>query len=101
MPPSAGLGLVWRVGSCLPGEPAECFGDHLIAVPDGVLVDHGCAGAGVPTAGHQFFDRRAGRGGECAARVSEIVEVQARSASCLPPLSERISRPGYSRRDVA
>src|SRR6516162_6762038 len=74
-------GLVSRVGLGLAGEPAERLGDHLIAVPGGMLVDHRGAGAGMPKAGHQFFDRRARRGGERAARMSQVMEVQARRAS--------------------
>jgi len=74
-------GLVSRAGLSLAGKSAECLGDHLIAVPSGVLVDHGRAGAGMTEAGHQFFDRRARRGGKRAARVSQVVKMKARYAS--------------------
>src|SRR6266702_3376325 len=76
-------GPVAAVGLCLAGEPAECFGDHLITVSGGVLVDHGRADAGVPETGHQFLDRCAGYStGKCPTCVSQVVEVQLRRACC-------------------
>ena len=64
----------------LAGQAAECFGDHLITITGGVLVDYGRAGAGVPEPGHQFLEGRARGGGERSPGVPEvglIVEVQA------------------------
>ena len=60
----------------MPGQVAERLSDGLITVARSVLVDEGGARAGVPKAGHQLLQTRAGSGGEGPARMPEIVKVE-------------------------
>ena len=54
-----------------------CLRDGLVAVAGRVLVDHGCARAGVAEPDHQFLKGHAGSSGESAAGVSQVLEVNA------------------------
>src|SRR5450755_882469 len=61
------------------GQAAERLRDGLVTVAGGMLVDHCSARAGVTEPGHQLLESRAGSSREGAARVSQIVKVDAGS----------------------
>ena len=71
------FGLIVRGPADLAGQVAKRHRDGLVAVPRGVLVDECGPRAGVAEPGHQLFKAGASSGGQGAARVPEIVEVNA------------------------
>ena len=72
------FGFVVRDPADLAGQVAERHRDGLVAVPGGVLVYERGPRAGVAEPGHQLFKAGASSGGQGAAGVPKIVEVDAR-----------------------
>ena len=62
----------------MPGQVAKRLSDGPVTIPRGVLVDERGPCTGMPKPDHQLLETCAARGGEGAARVPEIVEMQVR-----------------------
>ena len=67
----------------VPCQVAKRLRDGPVTIPRSVLVDQRGTRPGMPEPGHQLLETRAARGGEGAARVSEIVEMQVRDSGPL------------------
>src|SRR5580692_9290569 len=71
------------LGGCLADladQAAERLGDGPVTIPGRVLVDHRRTDAGMAEPGHQLLETRARGRRERAARVPEIMEMQAGQA---------------------
>ena len=69
----------WRLREIV-GELRECFGEGLVPVPSGVLIDERSMRARVAHAGDEFLGAGTGRCGERGPRVTEVVEAEVTNA---------------------